>query len=138
MPENSWRTRIKLLEKCTLGCNEGASSGCTKRESFRTRYVFSNTKTCRIITGSFHFYTTSFILLFLLSKFFKTVGELLHLLTQQPKLDFWVHLRKTSKCRKIELITQNTWQTFSLALYLQRCIFIFTFIWKNYLRMCFE
>ena len=68
-------------------CTEGALSGYTKAESLRTRwYVLSKTKICRIIIEAFHFYATCFILPFLLRKFFKTFGEILHLLTLSPKL----------------------------------------------------
>ena len=74
---------------CTVGCTEGALSGCTKAESLRTKwYTLSKTKTCRIITEVFHFYATSFIFCLLLRTFFKTVGELLHLLTVHPKFIF--------------------------------------------------
>ena len=69
--------------------------GCTKAESLGTRwYVLSKTKVCRIIIEAFHFYATCFSLLFLLRKFFKTVGEILHLLTLSPKLIFWGALKK--------------------------------------------
>ena len=74
---------------------EGVLSGCTKTESLRTRwYVLQKTKTSRIIIEVFHFYATYFILPFLLRKFFKTVGEILHLLTLYPKLIFWGALKK--------------------------------------------
>ena len=43
---------------------------------------------------AFHFYTTYFIIPFLLRKFFKTVGEILHLLTLSPKLIFRGALKK--------------------------------------------
>ena len=80
---------------CTVGCTEGALSGCTKAESLRTKwYALSKTKTCRIITEVFHFYATSFIFCLLLRTFFKTVGELLHLLTVHPKLIFRGELKK--------------------------------------------
>ena len=76
-------------------CTEGALSGYTKAESLRTRwYVLSKTKICRIITEAFHFYATYFILPFLLRKFFKTVGEILHLLTLSPKLIFRGAIKK--------------------------------------------
>ena len=42
----------------------------------------------------FYFYATCFILPFLLRKFFKTVGEIIHLLTLYPKLIFWDTLKK--------------------------------------------
>ena len=88
-------TKEYTLKKCTLGCTEGALSGCTKAESLRTRwYVLSKTKICRIIIEAFHFYATYFILPFLLRKFFKTVGEILHLLTLSPKLIFRGALKK--------------------------------------------
>ena len=83
------------LKKCTIGCTGVALSECTKGESLRTRwYVLSKIKTCRIITEVFHFYATRFILPFLLRTFFKTVGELLHLITVHPKLIFWDALYK--------------------------------------------
>ena len=70
-------------------------SGCTKTESLRTRwYVLSKTKTYRIIVDVFHFYTTCFSLPFLLRKFFKTVGEILHLSTLYPILIFRCALKK--------------------------------------------
>ena len=66
---------------------EGALSGYTKAESLRTRwYVLLKTKICRIIIEAFHFYVTYFILPFLLRKFFKRVGEILHLLTLSSSL----------------------------------------------------
>ena len=52
------------------------------------------TKTSRIISEVFHFISTCFILLFLLKNLFKTVGELLHLLTLHPKLIFRGALKK--------------------------------------------
>ena len=88
-------TKKYTLKKCTPECTEGALSGCTKVESFRTRwYVLSKTKTCKIITEVFYFGATCFILSFLLRAFFKTVGEPLHLLTVYPKLIFWDPLKK--------------------------------------------
>ena len=56
--------------------------------------VLSKTKTCRIIKEVLHFYATWFILPFLLRKFFKTVREILHLLTLYPKLIFRGALKK--------------------------------------------
>ena len=80
---------------CTLGCTEGAFSRCTKAESLRTRwYVLSKTKICRNIIEAFHFYATYFILPFLLGKFFKTVGEILHLLILSSKLSCRGALKK--------------------------------------------
>ena len=82
-------TKKYFFKKCTLGCTEGALSGCTKAESLRTGwYVLSKTETCRIITEVFHFYATCFILRFLLRTFFKTVREPLYLLRVHPKLIF--------------------------------------------------
>ena len=80
---------------CTLGCIEGALSGCAKADSLSTRlYVLSKTKTCRIITEIFRFYDTCFILRLLLRTFFKTVGERLYLLTVHPKSIFQGTLKK--------------------------------------------
>ena len=94
LSENSSK-RSKLYKKYTLGCTDGVLSGCSKIESFRSRrYVLSNTKTCRIITEVFHFFATCFILSFLLRKFFKTVGKLLHLQKLHPKLICWGALQK--------------------------------------------
>ena len=85
-------TRKYTLKKRTLGCTEGALSGCTKAESLRTGwYVLSKTKTCRIITEVFHFYATCFVLCLLLRILFKIVWELLHL---HPKLIFRGALKK--------------------------------------------
>ena len=85
-------TRKYTLKKRSLGCTEGALSGCTKAESLRTRwYVLSKTKTCGIITEVFHFYATCFVLCLLLRVLFKTVWELLHL---HPKLIFRGALKK--------------------------------------------
>ena len=47
-----------------------------------------------MIIEVFHFYATCFILPFLLRKFFKTVGEILHLLTLYPQLIFLDVLKK--------------------------------------------
>ena len=83
------------FKKCTLGCNEGALSGCTEAEPLRTRwYVLSKTKTCRIIIEVFHFYAICFILPLLLRKFIKTVREILYVLTLYPKLVFRAALKK--------------------------------------------
>ena len=88
-------TEEYTLKKCTRGCIEGALSGCTKAESLRTRwYVLSKIKACRIIIEFLHFYAACFILPFLLIKFFKTVREILHLLTLYSKLIFWGALKK--------------------------------------------
>ena len=57
-------------------------------------YVLSKTKICRIIIEGFQFYATYFILLFLSRKVFKTFGEILHLLTLSPKLNFRCALKK--------------------------------------------
>ena len=74
---------------------EAALSGCAKAESLRTRwYVLSKPKTCGIIIEVFHFYATCCVLPFLLITFFKTVGEILQLLTLYPKLIFWGSLKK--------------------------------------------
>ena len=54
----------------------------------------SKTKICRIILEAFHFYATYFILSFLLRQFFKTVGEIRHLLTLSSKLTFRGALKK--------------------------------------------
>ena len=55
---------------------------------------WSKTKICRIILEAFHFYATYFILSFLLRQFFKTVGEIRHLLTLSSKLIFRGALKK--------------------------------------------
>ena len=47
-----------------------------------------------IITEVFHFYATCSIFPFLFRKFFKTLGELVHLLTLHPKLFFRGALKK--------------------------------------------
>ena len=47
-----------------------------------------------IIIEVFHFYATCFILPLLLRTFFKTVGEILHLLTVYPKSIFRGALKK--------------------------------------------
>ena len=93
----------------TVGCTEGALLGCSKTESLRTRwYVLSKTKTCRIIIEVFHFYATCFILLFILRKLFKTVGEILHLLTLYPKLIFRCALKKNFMLPVDRSIKHNT------------------------------
>ena len=69
--------------------------GPLKQSTFRSRwYVLTKTKTCRIITEVFHFYATCFILCLLFRIFFKTVGELLHLLTVHLELIFRGALKK--------------------------------------------
>ena len=81
-------TKKYTLKKCTLGCTDGAISGCTKVESLRTRwYVLSKTK-CKIIIEVFHFDCSCFVLRFLTRTSFKTDGEPLNLLTVHPKLIF--------------------------------------------------
>ena len=83
-------------KELTKEYTEGVLSGCTKTESLRTRwYVLPKTKTWRIIIEVFHFYATCFILPFLLRMFFKTVGEILHLLTLCAKFIFQSALKKT-------------------------------------------
>ena len=73
----------------------GFTLWCTNADSLKTRWhVLLKTKTCTIITEVFHFYATCFILRFLLIAFFKTVGELLHLLLVHPKLIFRSALKK--------------------------------------------
>ena len=80
----------------------GVHSGCTKAESLRTRwYILPKTKTCRIITQVFHFDGTCFILRFLLSTSFKTVGEPLHLLPVHPKLIFLGAPKSTIVCKNL-------------------------------------
>ena len=77
----------------------------------------------------FHFYATFYFTPFLIRKFFKTVGELLHLLTLHPKLIFRGALKKAlmlSDGRSYQ--TQGTLQKYCLAHYLQGCVFIFAFI----------
>ena len=83
-------------KQLTKEYTEGVLSGCTKTESLRTRwYVLPKTKTWRIIIEVFHFHATCFILRFLLRLFFKTVGEILHLITLYPKFIFQSALKKT-------------------------------------------
>ena len=58
--------------------------------------MFYQKKTKKLggLSQVFYVYVTCFLLLFLLRKFFKTVGDLLHLLTLHLKLTFWGALKK--------------------------------------------
>ena len=116
--ENSSQTSKPWVHLGCIGCTEDAFSGCTKAESHRTRCnVLSKTKTCKMITGFFHFYATCFILLFLLRTFFKTFTELLHLITLHPKLILWGALKKA-----LVVLEDRSCQTQYCSLQLQRYI----------------
>ena len=60
----------------------------------RPCYMFYQKQSCRIIIEVFHFYAACFILPFLFGKFFKTVEEILNLLTVYPKLNVRGALKK--------------------------------------------
>ena len=78
-----------------------------------------------------------FYLSFLLRMFFKTVGEPLHLLTVHRKLVFRGALKKALSVPE-DRSHHYTLQKFSLVHQHSRYKFIFTFIFRNHLRMHFE
>ena len=87
----------------------------------------------------FHFYTRYIILLFLLTKSFKTVEELLHLLTLHPKLISWSAIKKAviaAEGRSYQ--TQDFTKIFPSSLVLTLFILFFTFIWSKHVQMHLE